>query len=294
MPNNTLKNGFRLLETMARQPRPWSVAELAAHLALPRSHVHRLLTTLVELGYLTRPRGSQAARGARRYQVDVKLFELAGALAAEQPLRRMSGAVLRRLADQTRGSAYLIVWHDEAPLILAADHFGGRRTGEAFDVGKRLDRYTTASGRLFLALRMTPGDLETLLVGGTRGELPAKIDAERLRGDLATIRATSFAEILNPAAWALPVYDRDEQLIAAIGLVVSVERRAAEGAGPFIRAAAEAARQLSAALGSMRVYAVDPDAGVLHASSGPPLTVGPPAVPAEAASASATAQAQRG
>ncbi|HTL51762.1 MAG TPA: IclR family transcriptional regulator [Planctomycetota bacterium] len=278
MPNNTLNNGFRLLETMARNPKPWSVAELAVTLDLPKSHVHRLLTSLVELGYLERPAQSRA------YQVDVKLFELASALAAEHPLRRLSGTALRRLADQSRGSAYLIVWHDGAPLVLAVDHFGGRRPGTVLEVGKRLDRHSTASGKLFLAM---------LGLDPTAPELTSRteytiVDREQFTQELATIRATQVSISRGEAgsgifAFAVPVYDREEKIVAAVGLVVETPRVKTTGEAIWVGHCAEAARNLSAALGFTGLYPVDVDAPVLPVrtttNSAPAVAVSRPMQP---------------
>ena len=46
--NNTLQNGFRLLEMLADNGGEMSVTELAAQASLPPSHVCRLLKTLVQ------------------------------------------------------------------------------------------------------------------------------------------------------------------------------------------------------------------------------------------------------
>lgn len=279
MPNNTLHNGFHLLEVMARNPKPWSIAELALHLDLPRSHVHRLLTSLTELGYVHRPQQS------RQYQVDVKLFELASALAAEHPLRRLSGTGLRRLADRSHGSAYLIVWQNDAPMVLAVDHHAGKRSGAVLEVGKRLDLHSTASGKLFMALFGTQPNQDNL-----PAITPHTItDRAALARELATIRARNISISRREAsaaivAYALPVYDREEKIVAAIGLVVTADRARPEHDPQWVGACAEAARNLSAALGYTGLYPVDPDQPELalarsaESESWPTLTHTPPEI----------------
>ena len=50
--NNTLYNGFKLLDFLAVSAELVSVKELAEHFQLPNSHICRLLKTLVETGYV--------------------------------------------------------------------------------------------------------------------------------------------------------------------------------------------------------------------------------------------------
>ena len=70
--NNTLQNGFMLLEFMAETANECSVKELAEHFELPNSHVCRLLKTLEATGYV------QQIPGSRKYRISLKILCLSG------------------------------------------------------------------------------------------------------------------------------------------------------------------------------------------------------------------------
>ena len=57
--NNTLQNGFTILEYLAADAEERSVKELAEHFGLPNSHVWRLLKTLADTGYVEQTPGSR-------------------------------------------------------------------------------------------------------------------------------------------------------------------------------------------------------------------------------------------
>jgi len=122
--NNTLQNGFRLLELVAESGQEFSVKDLAAQAGLPPSHVCRLLKTLVQTGYM------EQMPGSRKYRVSLRILNLAHARLAHLDLRRIGHPFVTRLAEELHAQAYLsapwqghsiivdVVW----PRDSAADH----------------------------------------------------------------------------------------------------------------------------------------------------------------------------
>ncbi|MGJ3242296.1 MAG: IclR family transcriptional regulator [Opitutales bacterium] len=148
--NRTLGNGLRLLEAMATQPGPFGVRTLAQTLAVPDSHAHRLLQTLVEAGYVEQTVG-------RKYRLTFRIFSLTAALADAHPYRRAGAPILRRLAEETGGGAVLTVWDSGQPLVILADSPGARKRRGGPDIGTRFHPLHSASGRAFLAWRADAG-----------------------------------------------------------------------------------------------------------------------------------------
>ncbi len=216
-PNRTLVNGLRLLEFMAGSDRPYSVAELAREFSLPKSHVHRLLQTLVALGYVRRPRDS------RLYAVDVQVFALAAALADHHPLRVAAGPTLRWLAGHGQ-AATLCVWHRDRPMSLAHDTRDGVPL-PGFSLGRFFHVHASATGKLFAALlRVDPVALERITPNTITTRRGWLAEARRIRrDDLAVNRCEN-----NVTAWsfAVPIRSAQGELLAAVGLRVA--REAAE------------------------------------------------------------------
>ena len=99
--NNTLQNGFKLLELLAAIGREVSVTELSAQASLPPSHVCRLLKTLLKTGYV-----EQSAE-TRRYRVSLKLLNLAHARLVNLDFRRVGHPYAMQLAETLQAHAFL-------------------------------------------------------------------------------------------------------------------------------------------------------------------------------------------
>lgn len=240
-PNHTLTNGLRVLERVARTHRDFSVSELAADLALPRSHVHRLLRTLVDAGYL-----AQSA-DTRKYRSDYHVLALAGPFAENLPLRVHGGPVLRALSGNARGSSYLAVAHQDAPLIIMSDFYRGKKAAHHLGLGDRLPRHASAFGKLFLALMRLPVEAAEL-----KRRTPYTITTLRaLREELEAIRRQGYSvnrreNNESQLSFAAPVYGPAGELLGGVGVAVPAGLVESRGEEHFIRLVVDAAAALSA------------------------------------------------
>jgi IclR family transcriptional regulator, KDG regulon repressor len=242
-PNHTLTNGLRVLECIARTHRDFSVSELAAELGLPRSHVHRLLRTLVDAGYLAQ------SVDTRKYRSDFHVLALAGPFAENLPLRIHGGPVLRTLSGNARSSSYLAVTYLDGPLIIMSDFYRGKKAAHHLGLGARLVRHASAFGKLFLALKRIPVEAAEL----TR-ITPYTITTLRgLREELAVIRRQGYSvnrreNSESLFSFAAPVFGPTGDLLGGIGIAVAADLVVERGEEPFIRLVVDAAATLSASL----------------------------------------------
>jgi DNA-binding IclR family transcriptional regulator len=111
---------FRVLDLLGSSQTPLGVSELARRLALGKSTVHGLLSTLEALGMI------EAHNGARRYRLGPGLRALASRALGRQDLRQLSRAGLERLAENTEQTSFLGVPALDTVTILDLVH--GRPT----------------------------------------------------------------------------------------------------------------------------------------------------------------------
>ena len=83
---------LRLLESFTHHERDVSLGDLAERVSLPKSSVHRLLTTLVAHGFVDRDAVT------RRYALGIRLFELGSAAIRERGLHGVAQPALESLA----------------------------------------------------------------------------------------------------------------------------------------------------------------------------------------------------
>ena len=101
--NNTLVKGLGILEVLARSPQPVGITEIATRERLLKSDVHRLVQSLVDLGYVRQERASGA------YFATVRLWELGFAVMGKTDIRKIAEPWMARLLDQTRETVHLSV-----------------------------------------------------------------------------------------------------------------------------------------------------------------------------------------
>jgi DNA-binding IclR family transcriptional regulator len=217
--NNTLAKGLQILERLAAEAREFAVTELAADLDLPKSAVHRLLTTLVERGYVRR--NPQTAR----YAVALKVVEVSCETLANLPLRAQAGPYAHSLAERLNGTAYLGVPHEGRVLLVMVSYARGIMRPDDAAVGRTMPLHLSAIGRALIACR---SDLAESCL--STDELPALTDRSitdppRLRELLADIRQDGVAESLgehgaNVAGVASPIFNAEGNAVAGIGLAL--------------------------------------------------------------------------
>lgn len=189
-----------------------TLSELSERTGLPRSSAHRLLTQLVEMGWIRRE--------ARTYALGRSVFEL-GALAQHHDvLHRAAHPILQELHSATGLVAHLGVLDGQDVRYL--DKVGRGPVPLPSRVGGRQPAYRTALGKALIAhSRVDP-------MSATRVHtLPAGMDSTRLRSEIARIRERHIAQereesVAGVACIAAPIGD-GRRCVGALSVTGDVE-----------------------------------------------------------------------
>lgn len=151
---NTVANVGLVLDLFSRERPEWGVTELAREVGLPKSNVHALVSSLVEIGLLTRTSGN-------RYRLGWHLLVLSKRLQLGSRLEEDARAEMQSLSRRVRETVLLSVLARDRVLYVervAGTHPTVRLAGVG--VGADLPLYCTAAGKVFLANMVREDALE--------------------------------------------------------------------------------------------------------------------------------------
>jgi len=216
--NNTLTNGFRLLEFLAESGKTHSVKEIAEVFHMPNSHICRLLKTLVETGYVEQ-------NSSRQYRISNKILTLSNACLSRMTVRTKVHPYLVDLGERMNCETYLAMPLEGQALIVDVVYKNNRISDSALTIGKINPVFYTACGKLCAAWQ--PSDVqEKLLARADLRKVTQKtiVDPEQLLQEFKRIRQQGYAVCDsesgdNVLAVAAPVLDCNGELLAAIGAV---------------------------------------------------------------------------
>ena len=178
---------FGVIEALAARPGGTSLQQLCAATGLAKSTAHRMLASLVEMGYVVQDSFTT------RYRLTLKLFELGSAVVNDMDILAVARPHLDRLSRQT-GEAVHLVLRDGADIVYLykAEALGVRRMSS--QVGLRAPMYCTGVGKAILAT--LPDDEVAEIWRHSRpqkltGRTVASLDA--LTAQLADVRRSGYA-----------------------------------------------------------------------------------------------------
>ncbi|MFF3037939.1 IclR family transcriptional regulator [Arthrobacter citreus] len=231
----SVERAFELLELITDAGGSAALSELAATADLPLPTIHRLLRTLVGLGYVRQLPNRRYALGPRLIRLGEGATGQLGALALP---------VLKKLVDQLGETANMAVLDSDQVLYIA--QAPSRHSMRTFtEVGRRAHAHATGVGKAVLA--QLPDDHVRRIV--TRTGLPAVTEAsitglDELLADLELIRERGWSvdeqeQELGVRCFAAAVPGAPSPTaISVSGPVSRVDEAFGERAVPLLQAAA--------------------------------------------------------
>lgn len=234
------------MEMLAQHGKAVGVTEIARALGLQKSNAHRLLNTLMALGYV------QKEPGTPLYQASLKTWEFGCKIINRNQLRRAARPFLQQLHAETAEAVFLAVLNGIDILYLdTIDAAYPLQSG--IKSGWRVPAAFPASGRALLAHQPEP---EKLLHRTVR-EMPqaASLDIAKLLRELADIRHRGYATTIS--GWtngrnsiAAPIMGGHRPPLAGIGIGGPAERMGPERLEALAKPILNAATRIAEIVGS--------------------------------------------
>ncbi len=212
-----LERGLLLLCEFTRSNRTLTAPELARRLALPRSTIFRLLTTLETMGFVT--------RSGNEYRLGMSVLRLGFEYLASLELTELGQPLLARLCDRVNYPSNLVV-RDGRSIVYVAKVSPPSVFSSAVNVGTRLPAHATVLGRILLE-DLSLSELRELFpedhleqhspcTPKNALELFDLVQADRQSG---FVSGEGFFES-SISTVAAPVRDGSSKIVAALGVTV--------------------------------------------------------------------------
>lgn len=214
----SVTRAMALLDLLAQERVPMGLARLASSLDLPKSSVHALCNTLLNLGYLRR-------QGDAGFFIGPRVMPLADAFVSGTDVAQAFNAVWDELGTPPEETVILSVLNGTDVVYVAA-RSGARPLGLAFRVGMRLPAHLAASGRAMLAY--IPEATVRGMYAGMTLTPPAHgpaLTIETLLEELARTRARRHSiddEGVREGVHCIgaPVFDASSAVVAGVGVCI--------------------------------------------------------------------------
>jgi IclR family KDG regulon transcriptional repressor len=236
-----------------------SLSQISERLGLSKSTTHRLLSSMVHNGFLSR------MPNERTYCLGYQFMCWASIVENALDLRDLARPFLEELNRITGETAILTVRDDHWAVCL--EKVESRKAVRlAMTVGSRRWLHAGASAKVLMAY-LGPEAIEEAISGTGLPRIMHNTitEPQALYEELESIRAlgyaTSFEETDQGAMGvAAPVFDRSNRVVAGIGIAGPISRWSHDDIPELAGMVTAAARRLSAHLGQREVLIPNPDA----------------------------------
>ena len=236
-----------LLNFMARQSNPVTLAQLVVELEAAKSSVHAICTTLVASNYLRKQ-----ADGT--YRLGPQVVSLAESFLSTTDVAQEFNALWTETGSSPEETVLLSVLSGNESVYVAVRN-SVRPLGLAFRVGLKFPAWISASGKAMLA-HLPRDEVSRRFAGGLAPHLTKKgpRTLAALQSELEQTRRRGYSlddEGIREGVYAFgaPVFDGTNNVAAAVSVCVSKTTLEKDGPERHLAVALKVARELSERLG---------------------------------------------
>jgi IclR family acetate operon transcriptional repressor len=247
----SLVRAFGVLDALA-STNGASLSEIARKVALPRSTVHRLLTTMEALHFV------EFDRVTHLWSIGVKAFTVGAAFVQTRDLGQLGRSIMRSLMTEVHHSVNIAVQEGSGMCYVGQVAATGIKQ-KVIRPGSCLPMHTTASGKVLMA-HWQQGEVERFLDRRTLAKHTTKsiVDPLAIREELAIIRQRGYAiddqeqadGLRCVAAIVLDRYGMPKASLSISDTVSRLDRGRMDEIGPTLMLAArQMSKEITAQLG---------------------------------------------
>jgi DNA-binding IclR family transcriptional regulator len=223
-----------------RKTGPLSLSAIVEATGKPKSSVHRILSTLINVGFVSQDAGTGL------YRLTLKVWRLGMSALSEIDVLNVARPYLENLMKETDETVHLSVLDASGDVIYVSKVESPRSIRVQTQIGRLVPSWCTATGRALLAFN--PAAAENVLSRPRPARTPkSETDPARLRKILSDIAAKGFAitkEENHPemGGIAAPIRDHSGAVVAACGIAIPsfrMDRQLIQRCIPLVLAAAE-------------------------------------------------------
>ena len=242
-----VERALQILECFDDQHSERGISEIAQAVGLHKATAYRIVTTLVNYGYL------EWVADEQKYRLGLELTNLGFKVIRRMDLRREALPYMKKIVQEWDETCDLSIFDNGKAFYIEVLR-GNHALTIAAAVGQRLPLHCTASGKLFLAY-LSLEEMEAFL------NQPLTVYTENTITDLAMLSnhleivrergySVDYEEYeLGICAVAAPIFNRRGDVIAAIGGPSPVSRMTPERITEIAETFKEAGRAISRRMG---------------------------------------------
>lgn len=244
----SLFKAFDILESFSLSAPKLSLGEISQKTGLPKSTVHRLMSTLLKRGYLVQDASS------KRYQLSLKFLNFATVVLSQLDFVERAKPFMEELSNRCKETVHIAVM-DQGEMVYVGKVEQPRALRISSRIGGRIPIHCTALGKVMLA-NMPEEEVEQIIQqkGLKRFTGNTITDKERLKRELEQIRRQGYAidreEYMDGLMCvAYPIRDYSDKVIGALSISGAATDFKAQRIERWIPLLKETSRKISENLG---------------------------------------------
>jgi IclR family transcriptional regulator, KDG regulon repressor len=241
-----VERALQILECFDDRHPERGVSEISEEIGLHKSTTHRILTTLLNFGYIER------AADGQKYRLGLRLTDLGFKVIQRMDLRREALPFMNQIVQEWDEACDLSIFDHGRVFYVEVLQSHHALTVSAMP-GQRLPAHCTASGKVFLAHlpAETVSEVERHMTRYTPNTITS---LDKLKEQLVSVRRQGYAVDdeeyeLGLRAVSAPVFNRSGDILAAVSILSPSSRMSLERCQEIGQALIAATHQISQRLG---------------------------------------------
>lgn len=248
---NSVEKTIQILNCLSDAEGNLGVTEISSKLSIPKSTVHRILSTLLCYSLVSKENDTS------KYRLGIQVLKYSNSFYTSFDLRRYSEQILKRTCIKTGLTTFLTIWQDERGVCI--DSVTSSHNPNAHhlfvEVGKIMPFHCASSAKILLAYQSPEEIFRIVNQNDLHKYTPNTIvDPGKLMEHLKIVRSRGFAicdEELEEGirAIAAPIKNINGKTVASITITGLVSRIPVSKNDDFIPLMVDAASEISHLLG---------------------------------------------